>query len=154
LELVFDIPSVMPDEAPRLAQMMAEQYKHVGISAEIIEHKDRAAYSEMVRDKNINDACCFDSSPRSTYRVLREKIQSTLKGPWWQGYENKEVNDLIKQAEATFDTAERQKIYRQIYPIVRDDAPWIFLHRPTRYWGVRSTMQDWKLRSDGLLIFN
>ena len=154
LKLVFDIPSIMPNEAPRLAQMMAEQYKQVGISVEVIEHTDRAAYSEMVRIKNINDACCFDSSPRSTYRVLREKIQSTLQGPWWQGYENKEVNDLIKRAEATFNTAERQKIYRQIFTIVRDDAPWIFLYRPTRFWGVRSTMTEWKLRSDGLLIFN
>jgi len=154
LKLVFDIPPVMPDEAPQLTQMMVEQFKQVGISVEIIEHKDRAEYAEMVRDKNINDACCFDSSPRSTYRVLREKIQSTLRGPWWQGYENKEVNSLIKQAEATVNDTERQKIFRQIYTIIRNDAPWIFLYRPTRYWGVRLTMKDWKLRTDGLLIFN
>jgi peptide/nickel transport system substrate-binding protein len=154
LELVLDIPSVMPDEAPILAALMAEQYERVGISVKIVEHQDRAAYSEMVRDKNINDACCFDSSPRSTYRVLREKLQSTLEGPWWQGYENKEVNDLIRQAERTFNVEERQKIYRQIYTIVRDDAPWIFLYRPTRYWGVKSTMKDWTPRPDGLLIFD
>ena len=154
LELVFDIPAAMPDEAPLLAQMMAEQFKQVGITLEIVEHEDRAAYSEMVRDKKIHDACCFDSSPRSTYRVLREKIQSTLQGPWWQGYENKEVNALIKQAEATFDNTERQIIYREIYTKIHDDAPWIFLYSPNRYYGVRSTMKDWKLRSDGLLIFN
>ncbi len=154
LNLVFDIPSVMPDEAPLLAQMMVEQYREIGISVEIVEHENRAAYSEMVRDKNINDACCFDSSPQSTYRVLQEKIQSTLEGPWWQGYENKEVNAQIKQAEATFNDTERQKIYWQIYTKIRDDAPWIFLYSPIRYWGVRSTMKDWKLRKDGLLIFN
>ena len=144
----------MPNEAPRLAQMMVEQFEHVGISVEVVEHEDRAAYSEMVRDKKINDACCFDSSPRSTYRVLREKLQSTLRGPWWQGYENTEVNSLIKQAEATVNDAERRKIYQQIYTIVRDDAPWIFLYRPTRYWGVGSSMEGWKLRADGLLIFD
>jgi len=154
LNLVFDIPSVMPDEAPQLTQMMAEQFRQIGISVEVIEHRDRAAYAEMVRDKNIRDACCFDSSPRSTYRVLREKIQSTLRGPWWQGYENNEVNALIKQAEVTLNDADRQGIYRKIYTIIRDDAPWIFLYRPTRYWGVRSTIKDWKSRSDGLLIFN
>ena len=153
VELVFDIPSVMPDEAPQLAQMIKEQLQQIGVSVDIIEHQDRAAYSEMVRAKKIHDACCFDSSPRSTYRVLREKIQSTLRGPWWQGYENEEVNELIKRAEATFHDTERQKIYRQIYTIIRDDAPWIFLYRPTRYWGVRSTLKDWKLRPDGLLIF-
>jgi peptide/nickel transport system substrate-binding protein len=154
LKLVFDIPSVMPNEAPHLARMMVEQYSRVGISVEIMEHQDRAAYAEMVRDKRINDACCFDSSPRSTYRVLREKIQSTLRGPWWQGYENEQVNSLIEQAQATVSDTERQKIYRQIYTKIRDDAPWIFLYRPTSYWGVRSTLKDWKPRADGLLLFS
>lgn len=154
LKLVFDIPSAMPDEAPELARMMVEQYSRVGITLEIVEHQDRAAYSEMVREKRINDAACFDSSPRSTYRVLREKLHSALQGPWWEGYENEEVNSLIEEAQATLSDPERQAIYRQIYAIVRDDAPWIFLYNPTRYWGVGSTMKDWKPRADGLLIFS
>ncbi len=153
LNLVFDIPSVMPDEAPQLTRMMVEQYKQVGIAVEVIEHQDRSAYAEMVRAKNINDACCFDSSPRSTYRVLREKIQSTLRGPWWQGYENQQVNALIEQAQATVTDTERQRIYQQVYSIVRNEAPWIFLYRPTNYWGVGSTMKGWKPRTDGLLVF-
>ncbi len=154
LKLVFDFPSVMPDEAPDLVQMMKEYFEQVGITLEVVEHKDRAAYSETVRAKNINDACCFDSSPRSTYRVLREKIQSTRRGPWWQGYKNLEVNALIKQAEATINNTERQKIYRRIYTIIRDDAPWIFLYNPTRYTGVSSSMKDWKPGTDGILVFN
>ncbi|MBN1273014.1 MAG: ABC transporter substrate-binding protein [Candidatus Aminicenantes bacterium] len=154
LELVFDIPSVMPDEAPQLARMMAEQLKKAGITVDIIEHKDRAAYSEMVREKNIHDACCFDSSPLSTYRVLCEKIQSTRKGPWWQGYKNEEVDNLIEQTEAAFNNSERQQIYRRIYTIIRDDAPWIFLYRPTRFFGVSPSLKGWKLRTDGLLLFD
>jgi peptide/nickel transport system substrate-binding protein len=153
LNLVFDIPSVMPNEAPALTRMMVEQYKQVGVTVEVIEHDDRSAYAEMVRAKNINDACCFDSSPRSTYRVLREKIQSTLQGPWWQGYESREVNSLIERAQATVSDVERQKIYQQIYSIIRDEAPWIFLYSPTNYWGVGSTMKGWKPRTDGLLVF-
>ncbi|MGW8265361.1 MAG: ABC transporter substrate-binding protein [Longimicrobiales bacterium] len=154
LTLTFDIPSVMPDEAPALARMMAEQYSGVGISLEIVEHQDRAAYSEMVREKRINDAAAFDSSPRSTYRVLREKIHSGLRGPWWEGYDNPEVNALIEQAEATFSDPERQAIYRRIYTIIRDDAPWIFLYSPIRYWGVGPLLDDWRPRADGLLIFS
>jgi peptide/nickel transport system substrate-binding protein len=154
LDLVFDIPSAMPDEAPRLMRMMAEQFAESGITVETVVHEDRAAYSEMVRDKDINDACCFDSSPRSTYRVLREKLLSTLQGPWWQGYENAEVNALIKKAEATFDDEQRREIYRRIYTLVREDAPWIFLYSPTRYWGVRTSLENWKPRADGLLLFD
>jgi peptide/nickel transport system substrate-binding protein len=144
----------MPDEAPRLARMMAEQLGRVGITLEIIEHEDRAAYSEMVREKRINDGAAFDSSPRSTFRVLREKIHSGLQGPWWEGYSNEEVDSLIDEAQVTFVDADRQAIYRRIYRLVRDDAPWIFLYRPTRYWGVAPTLEDWEPRADGLLIFS
>ncbi len=154
LTLVFDIPTVSPDEMPELGRMMVEQYRRVGITLEIVEHPDRPAYSEMVREKRINDAAGFDSSPRSTYRVLREKIHSGLRGPWWEGYENEEVDSLIEKAQATVSDADRQAIYRQIYTIIRDDAPWIFLYNPTLYWGVGPTMKDWKPRADGLLIFS
>jgi peptide/nickel transport system substrate-binding protein len=108
----------------------------------------------MVREKRINDGACFDSSPRSTYRVLREKLHSGLQGPWWEGYENPEVNALIEEAEATIPDPERQAIYQQIYSIITDDAPWIFLYSPTRYWAVGSTMKEWRPRADGLLIFS
>jgi peptide/nickel transport system substrate-binding protein len=154
LELLFDIPSVMPDEAPELARIMVEQLADVGITLDIVEYPDRAAYSEMVREKKINDAAAFDSSPRSTYRVLREKIHSGLKGPWWEGYSNERVDSLIGEAQATVSDPERQAIYREIYSIVRDDAPWIFLYSPTRYWGVGATMEEWEPRADGLLIFS
>jgi peptide/nickel transport system substrate-binding protein len=154
LDLVFDIPSTMPDEAPDLARMMADQFSRVGINLEIVEHQDRAAYSQMVREKRINDGAAFDSSPRSTFRVLREKLHSGLKGPWWEGYDNPEVNALIERAQGTVSDPEREAIYREIYGIVRDDAPWIFLYRPTRYWAVSSSMEDWTPRADGLLIFH
>ena len=154
LTLVFDIPSVMPNEAPALARMMAEQYSEVGITVEIVVHEDRAAYSEMVREKNINDAAAFDSSPRSTYRVLMEKIHSGSRGPWWEGYSNPEVDALIEESQATIPSNERQAIFRRIYTIIRDDAPWIFLYRPTRYWGVSPNMNEWAPRADGLLIFS
>ncbi len=154
LDLVFDIPDRMPNEMPELARLMAEQYARVGISVDLVEHTDRAAYSEMVREKRINDAAGFDSSPRSTYRVLREKLHSGLRGPWWEGYTNPEVDALIEQAEATFSTSERQAVYRRIYKIVRDDAPWIFLYNPLKYWGVGPALADWTPRVDGLLVFD
>jgi len=152
LELTFDIPSVMPDEAPALTQMMIEQYAQVGITVEVIVHEDRPGYAEMVREKKIHDACAFDSSPRSTYRVLREKIQSTRRGPWWQGYESERVNELIGEAETRVSDTERRVIYREIYSIVRDDAPWIFLYNPTNYWGAGSILGGWSPSPDGLIL--
>ena len=152
LSLTFDIPQVMPDEMPALSRTMAEQYRRVGITLEVVEHADRSGYSQMVRRKEIADGAGFDSSPWSTYRVLREKIHSGIRGPWWEGYANPEVDALIEEAQATVSDADRQAIYRRIHGMIRDDAPWIFLYNPMLYWAARADV-EWTPRTDGLLVF-
>jgi len=107
----------------------------------------------MVRAKRIDDACCFDSSPLSTYRVLREKFHSRLRGPWWQGYANSEVDVLIEEAQATVDVARRRDIYHRAYRLIRDDAPWIFLYAPSISWGVGQRARGWSAAVDGLVSF-
>ena len=154
LELTVDIPSAMPDEAPQLAEMMTEYYSKIGVTMNTVVHRDRAAYAEMVRDKKIHDVCCFDSSPLSTFRVLREKIHSRHKGPWWQGYHNPEVNTLIERAQRIPDQTQRSSIYKQIYRKITEDAPWIFLYRPTNYWGVNKKLETWKPNYDGTIKLN
>ena len=151
MSLVLNVPTVLPDEATELARLMANQYAKVGISTEIKEFSDRPGYANMVKAKEIDDACCFDSSPLSTFRPLREKFHSGIRGPWWQGYVNYEVDRLLDLAQATASTAERQRVYRQAYRIIRDDAPWIFFYNPTLAWGVGSRALGWEPTIDGLV---
>jgi peptide/nickel transport system substrate-binding protein len=151
LQLVLDVPTRLPDEAPRLARRMAEQYAKVGIATQIKEFADRPGYADKVRAKQMDDACCFDSSPLSSYRVLREKFHSGVRGPWWQGYVNPEVDALIDQAQATADSVQRQEVYHRAYRMIRDDAPWIFLYSPIYSWGVGPRVRGWSAGNDGLI---
>jgi peptide/nickel transport system substrate-binding protein len=151
LELTLDIPTSSPDEAPHLAQILARQYADVGVNTTIRTFADRPAYAQMVKGKRIGDACCFDSSPLSTYRILREKFHSGVAGPWWQGYHNSEVNALLEQAWATVDDARHQEIYGRAYRIIRDDAAWVYLYSPTRFWGVGPRARDLTVGIDGLV---
>lgn len=150
VRLVLDVPTVLPDEATELAQQMAKQFAAVGINTEVREFTDRPAYAEMVRDKQMDDAACFDSSPLSTYRILREKLHSGIAGPWWQGYANSAVDTLLDKARATCDEAQRRDLYREVYRIVHDDAPWIFLYNPTLFWGVGPHARSFVPRIEGL----
>lgn len=151
-KLVVDLPTRLPDEAPRLGEMLTEDLAAIGIDVELRHFEDRVAYAHMVKDKQIDDACCFDSSPLSTYRVLREKINSDVAGPWWQGYANQEVNHLLDQAAAAADTEARRSIYLQAYRQIAAEAPWLFLYRPTRYWGGRHAGLPVKFGMDSLLL--
>jgi len=108
----------------------------------------------MVRAKQIGDACLFDSSPLSSVRVLHEKIHSGRRGPWWQGYQNPDVDALIDQAGATIDHEHRQMIYRQAYRRIRDDAPWVFLYSPLLSYGLGQNAANWKPGRDGLIRFS
>jgi len=151
LKLTIDLPTRMPDEALMLGEMMKTYYGKIGVDVELVSYSDRPGYAEMVRAKQIHDLCCFDSSPLSTFRVLREKIHSGFKGPWWEGYSNPEVDRLIDLAQRTFDTESRGEIYQRLFQLIRDDAPWLFLYRPTYYWAVSKELGDWRPASTGLL---
>lgn len=151
LELTLDVPTRLPDEAVPLARLMAGQYAQVGITTHIREFTDRPGYATRVKTKQIGDACCFDSSPLSTYRCLREKFHSRVAGPWWQGYANPEVDALLNRAETTVDEFLRQTFYRRAYRLIRDDAPWIFLHNPTLIWAAGPRTHGWQPGIDGLI---
>lgn len=152
LALSLDLPSVLPDESPELAELIQAQFAAAGIDLTLRVHSDRPAYAMMVREKRIGDLCVFDSSPLSTVRVLREKLHSDLRGPWWQGYHNPDVNTLLDRALATVDPLERQQIYRQAYRIICNDAPWVFLYEPQLFWAAGPRMRDWRPSADGLVL--
>lgn len=153
MNLIVDVPTQLPDESVALGRSLQEQYAALGISVTLREFADRPAYAHMVRDKQIDDACCFDSSPLSSYRILREKLHSGVRGPWWQGYRNATVDSLIDQAAATAESAARQRLYRQAYRLIHDDAPWVFLYSPRVYFGVGPALAGWQPGFNGITRF-
>jgi peptide/nickel transport system substrate-binding protein len=135
LQLTVHTPRRLPDEAPRLSQMLAEQWREAGITAHLEFHEDRVAYARSIAEKRFGGICCFDSSPLSTFRVLREKLDSRYEGPWWQHYDSPRANELLSAAARSPEPAVRQGLYRQAYRIYHDEAPWLFLYQPHRLWG-------------------
>ncbi len=150
----LDVPTTLPDEAIELAAGMAAYYAEVGIDTQVVQHADRTAYAERVRAKRIHDAACFDSSPLSTFRILREKFHSGLRGPWWLGYKNPQLNRLVDTARATVDVSARQLLYRQAYAQLSRDAPWVFLYNPMRCIGIRADLAGWMPSIEGHITFS
>jgi len=97
-------------------------------------HEDRDAYAETVRAGAIHDAACFDSSPHSSYRLMREKCHAGASGPWWLGYDDQGFDALVDEAERTPDLAARRTLYRCAARMLFDDAPWLFQYAPHLLW--------------------
>jgi peptide/nickel transport system substrate-binding protein len=151
LALILDAPTTLPDESPLLAERIQADLAEAGIRLQVRLHDNRPAYADMVRAKRIGDLCVFDSSPLSSFRVLREKFHSGRAGPWWLGYTNADVDRRIDRAQATVDVAERRRLYQQVFAAIHADAPWIFLYSPQLAWGVGPRLQGWQASSDGLV---
>lgn len=151
--ITLDIPAVLPDEAPQLAERIAEYLGAVGLRTEIRMESDRTKYALRVRDKQIGEAACFDSSPSSTFRVYREKFHSGFAGPWWLGYRNASFDQLVDEGRRTPDPEQRAALYRQAYALLREDAPWVFLYNPLRLTAIGSKLENWDPSTGGLLIF-
>lgn len=152
LALNMIAPTSFPAEAEALSKRLVEQLARIGVQTELTLVPDRAEYANRVSGKNIQDLCCFDSSPLSTYRVLREKISSAYKGSWWQGYSNPRIDTLIEQGSQTVNTQERAALYTECLRIVHGDAPWLFLYDPQHTFGVNSGLSHWRPRSDGTIL--
>lgn len=154
IDLAFEVPTSSPNESLLLAEKLIAQYQKAGITLKPTIHQDRPAYAYMVKGKKFEDVCIFDSSPASSYRVLREKIHSGLAGPWWAGYSNLAVDQMMESAWCVVNDTQRNEIYQKICEMVKEDAPWVFLYNPTDGMAVRNGVQGWSVGMGGLLQFN
>jgi peptide/nickel transport system substrate-binding protein len=132
-------PTTIPDEGPALARFLADSFQQVGLNAAVRLHEDRAEYARKITAKELHGIFCFDSSPLSSYKVLHEKLDSRFAGVWWQGYHNDEMNALISEASATVEAHKRRALYQQAYRILHNEAPWVFLYQPRRFWAVHTS---------------
>jgi peptide/nickel transport system substrate-binding protein len=132
--LVINAPTSLPEEAPALADFLRDSYREVGFNARVVLHEDRVEYARKVAAKELSGLSCFDSSPLSTFKVLREKLDSRFAGTWWQGFHHDGVNGLLTRAAATINTASRRQLYWHVYRILHDEAPWVYLYQPIRCW--------------------
>ena len=150
--ITIDSPTSLPANALRLSEVISQQLQQVGIQCKIRVTEDRLEYAEKVRRKEIGEMCCFDSTPLSSYRVLQEKISSESKGPWWQGYHNEQVNELIELISLTIDPRSREELYRRCFHLLHSDPPWLFLHNSQNAFAVTTRLKEWRPRLDGCVI--
>ncbi len=51
-----------------------------------------------------------------------------------QGYDNPEVTQLIQDSRVTTDEAERDELFREMFELMVEDAPWAYLNHTTKAW--------------------
>jgi peptide/nickel transport system substrate-binding protein len=151
LVIEVDTPTRLPDCAEAMTAEIGRQLAAVGVTLDVRVIGDREEYAHMVRRSEVRDMCVFDSSPLSTYRVLREKIDARHQGSWWLGYHNAAVEGLIDEAARTPGTADRHALFRRAHDLLVADPPWLFAFCETHRSGLAGDHPGWRMRHDGVL---
>jgi peptide/nickel transport system substrate-binding protein len=151
IRLTLDSPTSLPNEAVPLSKIVTEMWREIGVDVEIVYTEDREAYAHNVRLKKIHDMCIFDSSPLSTFRVLKEKIDARFEGSWWQHYHNSRVESLLDQATLTVSDEAREAIYQQCFRILNEDPPWLYLYNYETITATTDALEHWKLPAHGVV---
>jgi len=151
LSLTLDSPTSLPNEAVRLSEALSDQLIRIGVEINIVYTEDRELYANKVRLKDIHDMCIFDSSPLSTFRVLKEKVDARFEGSWWQGYHNEEVEKLLDTAQSTADNSHRKAIYKQCFRLLNEDPPWLYLYNAMNITCIAPRLSAWQLPAHGVI---
>ncbi len=149
--LVLRTPRSMPHRADAITAMVGRMLEDVGLAVRIDVEVDRPTYARQIGDKAMGDVAIFDSSPRSTFRVLDDKIASRVRGTWWQGYDNPDVEASIVAANEALDDGPRAQAYGRCLALLQRDPPWLFLFHPVEVAVSRAGTPGLALDHQGLL---
>lgn len=150
-ELTLRTPLIIPDRAPQVASLIQEQLGRLGLRVRIEEETDRPKYAHDTSRKRIGHMALFDSSPLSSYRVLREKVSSRVEGTWWQGVRDNGADELIEAAHLSIDGETRRDAYSRCLTWLRENPHWLYLYYPVKLYAHRKEFSGIEVDHAGII---
>jgi len=122
-----------------IAEAVANQLGKVGVRVKL-NFLERGTLFQKYYDGDFDasiTAWSLTADPDNLYTGLR------IYSPASKWYRNPEVDKLLEKGRETVDTAQRLKVYQQLYDVLVQDAPWLMIHAQDENYGVNRKV-DWK----------
>jgi peptide/nickel transport system substrate-binding protein len=149
-EVAMDTPVGRYDRDQEIAEAVAAQLAKVGIKVKV-QPREWSAY---VRERLVPQATSplFLLGLMSRGNGLEDTQNLAFDFPFnptlWH---NEEFEQLLGQAEETFNQTLRLNLLHQAQAIAYEEAPWLWLWRPYLFYGVSRDLDWWQPRADGLV---
>jgi peptide/nickel transport system substrate-binding protein len=145
----LDVTNV-PEEV-KLAELLKENLKVVGIEMRIARMEGGAKLAR--RRSGEFDAATGGWSGRpdpdgNMYSHFMTEGMNNLRR-----YSNPQLDVLLKQARASFDMAERKRLYNEATRVIAQDAPVVFLHHESWQKAWRTAVAGYREIPDGRMRF-
>jgi peptide/nickel transport system substrate-binding protein len=149
-EIIIDTPVGRYTRDQEIAETIAAQLAEVGLKATVRPHEWSVYMRERLLPKET--ASLFLLSLTSRGNGLEDTQNLARSFPFnptlWY---SEEFEQLVGEAEETFDRTLRLNLLHEAQAIAYDEAPWIWLWRPYLFYGVSRDLDWWQPRADGLV---
>lgn len=123
-----------------MIEAIANQLGDIGVNVNINLIELTQLFSEQ-EEGNFEIGLIRWSRQIDTDTVVAGLRVESAQNPW---YANEDVDRLAASGRSTLDTAEREQIYRELYQVMVEDPPFVYIHAQDEAWG-KQTSSAWEL---------
>ncbi len=137
LEVVFPAGTYIKDK--EVSEFIGEQLKQVGIRAKVVAGEANATRNGYREGKYQMGMLSSIAVTGDADRYLQERMVQDI---YKSGYQDPEVNSLIKQAAGETDTTKRQALYEQVQARMWEGPPVIYLYQIDWTYAAKKGVND------------
>lgn len=142
----FDMTITVPSNYPQhvdTAEVLAEQYKAVGINVEIIQVEWNSWISDVYTNRQFETTVVGVDASTMTARAMLERFSSTA-GNNFINYQDDAYDALFQQAITCYDDAEQTALYKQMEKNLADNAANVYIQAPADLVAVRNGLEGFQ----------
>ncbi len=143
--LTFEITTNSNNQLRLLAaEIIQKQLKEAGIIVKLRAMEWQAFLNTVVDPRNFETILMGWSMPLSpdAYSIWHSSQIEKKAGFNFVGYKNTQVDELIEKAEKSIDKKAITEYYQEIYKLITDDKPYIFLYTPNSITAVSKKIKN------------
>lgn len=146
-DIVFQSPRGRYLADAEVSQAVVGYLKAVGVNAEL-RYFEWGNYVNMYFKHQLGPIFLIGSG--SAALDASDALENVSCGVWDSWYCNRAIQAMIDRAASTPDPDRRARLFREIQPLVLDEAPIIFMYTQKGVYGVNRRL-NWKPRADETL---
>ncbi len=141
--------------AARMAEMIQEDWKKVGVEAEIVtfEWGEYLKRSKQGEHQTLLLGWTGDNGDPDNFLYVLLGCEAAKDSANRARWCHPAFDDLLIQAKRTADVEERTDLYRQAQVIFKEEAPWVTIAHSVVFKPMRKDVQDFKIDPFGGHIF-
>ncbi|WPD23370.1 MAG: ABC transporter substrate-binding protein [Candidatus Electrothrix scaldis] len=126
-------------------ELIQAQLKRVGIASQTrITKKGSPINQAMQRGQVQLGLQMWNTAPQGDPDFFLSQVFTSQGGSNFMGYQNAELDELVRQGKTTFDPAARKKIYDRVQEIISQDSPVIPLFHQAMISAVRGDIEQFR----------